>query len=122
MRASQQQARLRTAAERAVTLWGREKQLRQLTEECGELIAAVNQHERGRITDDELAAEVADVLICIAQARYVIGQSVDAQVSDKLARLEQRIGEAIEERGGLYGELRGLANCRPENDNGVRHE
>ena len=47
----------------AVRLWGAQRQFRQLTEECGELIAAVNQYERGRITADQLASEIADVLI-----------------------------------------------------------
>lgn len=79
-------------------MWGAQSQLRQLTEECGELIAAVNQYERGRLTVDELASEVADVLIMAAQARDILGQAVDAQLAFKLDRLQGRIVHELEER------------------------
>jgi NTP pyrophosphatase (non-canonical NTP hydrolase) len=78
----------------AVRLWGAPKQLRQLTEECGELIAAVNRYERGRITEAELASEIADVIIMAGQARRIIGSKVDVLVEAKLRRLELRITHA----------------------------
>jgi NTP pyrophosphatase (non-canonical NTP hydrolase) len=87
--------RMDAAAARAVHLWGAHKQLRQLTEECGELVAAVNQYERGRITAEHLASEIADVLICLVQARRILGGAkVDAQLEAKLERLEVRIAHA----------------------------
>ena len=89
------EGRLSAAITNAVYLWGDNKQLRQLTEECGELVAAVNQYERGRITADQLASEVADVLICLEQARYILGSvKVDAQLVAKLERLELRMAHA----------------------------
>jgi NTP pyrophosphatase (non-canonical NTP hydrolase) len=100
VRLFERESRLRAAAERAVNLWGAEKQLRQMSEECGELVAAINQHERGRITEDELASEIADVLITAAQARYIIGQKVDAHVLAKLERLEGLIAQGMNSRGG----------------------
>jgi NTP pyrophosphatase (non-canonical NTP hydrolase) len=114
-RQHERELRVQRAAERAVLLWGVEKQLRQLTEECGELVAAINQHARERITEEELAYEVADVWLCVAQARHVLGQRVDVAIASKLARLEQRIATEIEERGGLYRPVRLVA---PDNDNG----
>lgn len=83
--------RLYVAAKSAVAQWGETAQLRQLTEECGELIAAVNQLERGRITDGDLASEVADVFIMLAQARHILGKKFEAQLDVKLARLEERL-------------------------------
>lgn len=62
---------LRTICRRAVDLWGAASQLRQLQEECGELVAAVNQADRGRDgAIGQLIEEVADVEIMIAQARH----------------------------------------------------
>jgi NTP pyrophosphatase (non-canonical NTP hydrolase) len=86
--------RVNDAAEKAVRLWGREAQLRQLQEECCELGAAVNQFFRGRLTEEELAAEIADVLITVGQARRILGRTVDLIVLEKLERLELRIFEA----------------------------
>mgnify|MGYP006308339775 CR=1 FL=1 len=40
--------------ERATALWGSEAQWRQLQEECGELIAAINRAARGRRASDEI--------------------------------------------------------------------
>ena len=90
--------RLYLLAGQAVRMWGAQSQLRQLTEECGELVAAVNQYERGRITVEELASEVADVFIMVAQARDILGQKVDAQLAHKLDRLQQRIAHELEQK------------------------
>jgi NTP pyrophosphatase (non-canonical NTP hydrolase) len=114
-RQNEREQRVQRAAERAVMLWGVERQLGQLTEECGELVAAINQHARGRVTECDLAEEVADVWICLAQARHVLGQRVDAAIAAKLGRLEGLIAEEIEARGGLYRPVRLVA---PDNDNG----
>jgi len=43
--------------DRARTLWGDGAQWMMLTEECGELVAAVSKYHRGRIGKIELAAE-----------------------------------------------------------------
>lgn len=88
--------RLRTLTDRAVGAWGSENQLRMLQEECGECVAAVNRLARARPgAVDQLAEEVADVLIMAAQARYILGtDAVDAALSRKLARLEQRLDAA----------------------------
>ena len=86
--------RLQAIAARAVRQWGKHKQLRQLTEECGELVAAVNRLERGRITLCELADEVADVHIMIAQAKLMLGHEFDEALEAKLDRLELRLVHA----------------------------
>ena len=76
----------------AVKQWGQVAQMRMLQEECGELIAAVNQYDRGRITAEHLAEEVADVLIMCEQARVILGADrVDEAKRRKLERLADRL-------------------------------
>jgi NTP pyrophosphatase (non-canonical NTP hydrolase) len=87
------QARVSDAVCVAVAKWGSESQWRMVQEECGELIAAVNQFARSRIGADAVASEVADVIIMMGQARLMLGEElVDSQVLKKLARLEVRVG------------------------------
>lgn len=89
--------RIHDAACVAVRCWGPEPQWRMLQEECGELVAAINQRTRGRISGDQLAEECADVLILLIQARRMLGRGVfDRAVETKLARLEERLSK----RGG----------------------
>jgi NTP pyrophosphatase (non-canonical NTP hydrolase) len=81
--------RLQDLAAEAVRTWGADKQLRQLTEECGELVAAVNQRERGRVGDLALAVELADVAIMLEQAKLVVGVDVfESCLEQQLKRLE----------------------------------
>ncbi len=80
--------RLTSAARRAVQAWGADSQWRQLQEECGELIAAANRLWRGRIGVQDVAEEVADVLVMVYQARLMLGPLVDKAVERKLTRLE----------------------------------
>jgi NTP pyrophosphatase (non-canonical NTP hydrolase) len=92
------QEELNELCARAVLVWGSTAQLRLLQEECGELIAAINHSERGRIEERELADEIADVIITVTQATHVVGaKHVADALAHKLARLRGRI-EATEKR------------------------
>lgn len=82
--------RLNRACRKAVKLWGVTPQLRQLQEECGELVAAVNRADRGRGTEN-LIEEIADVVIMAHQARLMFGPAVEEAIARKLARLEAMI-------------------------------
>lgn len=76
--------------------YGSSGQWRQMQEECAELIAKINQVDRGRIPIEALAEEVADVEILIGQARMALGDElVDAEKARKLARLERRLSEHV---------------------------
>jgi NTP pyrophosphatase (non-canonical NTP hydrolase) len=80
---------------RAVEMYGIANQLRVLQEECGELVAAINQHSRGRISLSELASEVADVVITIGYGRLACGPDiVDRFIDEKLGRLRTKVEEA----------------------------
>lgn len=89
-----EQERIQRACVVALEKWAAAPQWRMLQEECAELIAAINQYDRGRVTEDRVAEEVADVLIMVAQARVLLGDRVDAWLRAKLERLERRLGLA----------------------------
>lgn len=77
----------------AVHEWGNATQLLMAMEECGELVAAINQFLRGRKDKQQLAEEIADVEIMCAQLRYMIGDKfVDKEKHKKLRRLGERLG------------------------------
>lgn len=78
----------------ATTRWSKSEQWNMVQEECGELIAAINQHRRGRLSQEDLASEVADVLIMAAQARHMVGpEIVDRMIAEKLTRLEALVSD-----------------------------
>lgn len=94
---SEAQARVATAIRRSRELWGAEFHMRLVQEECAELIAAINQYDRGRGTLEEVAEEVADVVLVIGAARAIVGETlVDGFVLGKLQRLEERIAKNSE--------------------------
>ena len=70
----------------ALSAYGREKQLRMIQEECGELVAEINRFERGRSDLQRLFEEAADVLITISCLRAVAPDVFDVAVMDKLGR------------------------------------
>lgn len=89
--------------------YGTSGQWRQMQEECAELIAKINQVDRGRIPVEALAEEVADVEILVGQARMFLGDElVDAEKARKLARLERRLAEYVPSTHDLNQE--GLCN------------
>lgn len=81
--------------ERALDHWGEEAQRNMVMEELGELVAAINQHDRGRIPDSELADEMADVRLCLRQLDHMVGQEVaDAGLERKMDALEDTLNDA----------------------------
>jgi NTP pyrophosphatase (non-canonical NTP hydrolase) len=91
--AEKTQERVSKAVLGAVSKWGSGSQWRLIQEECAELIVKINHVDRLRADVQDLAEEVADVIICCAQARVMLGERlVDAAVLKKLERLEQRLG------------------------------
>lgn len=84
--------RVEEAARWALAARGTTAQLDQSVEECGELIVAINHYKRGRITANELAEEVADVEIMMAQLRAIVGTGlVDKVKALKVTRLLRRL-------------------------------
>lgn len=59
--------RLLAVCQRAVREREDMKQLLQTTGECGELIAAIADYERGRVPRSKVTKEMADVLVLVVQ-------------------------------------------------------
>jgi phosphoribosyl-ATP pyrophosphohydrolase len=88
------QLRVQRVTVAAVETWGPPSQWGMVVEECAELIASLNQWQRERVTAEVVAHEVADVVIMMSQARFMLAQhgvDVDRVVAEKLARLEAKI-------------------------------
>ena len=68
--------------------WGKEAQYDQAVEECAELIATLKHLRRGRVDEDAVADELADVYLMIGQLVFMIGEErVAAAVERKIGRL-----------------------------------
>lgn len=73
--------------------WGTDAQYDQAIEECAELIAALKHYRRGKIDQQAVVAELADVTLMIGQLTWMFGdEAVAAAVQEKLAKLDQLLG------------------------------
>lgn len=82
----------------ALEKWGPTAQRLMVAEEASELVVAVTQHGRGRITDSDLLDEAADAVV-VACAAAILGRfgpgALRERVRAKLDRLQRRLaGEA----------------------------
>lgn len=58
-----------------VEKYGEEFQLDKCIEECAELIDAISKYKQGRLSEDEVLNEIADVQMCIPSAVYVLNEN-----------------------------------------------
>lgn len=63
--------------------WGEEAQYDQTIEECAELIAALKHFKRGRVSEDHIIDELADVILMSEQLMYMFGERRVSQAIDK---------------------------------------
>lgn len=74
--------------------WGEEAQYDQAVEECAELIAALKHFRRGRVDENVVADELADVFLMVGQLAFMLGEErVAAAVERKIARLCQHLAD-----------------------------
>lgn len=75
---------------RALDTYGADAQIDMAIEECAELTLALQHNKRGRAVN--VITEIADVTIMVGQMRLLFGaEAVDAEIEDKLKRLEYRM-------------------------------
>jgi NTP pyrophosphatase (non-canonical NTP hydrolase) len=87
-------ARVLSVCRRALATYGTDSQLAMVIEECSELVVAVAHYGRGRASLTDIADELADVTIVLAQLALFLhdnGVDVDAATAAKLGRLEKRL-------------------------------
>lgn len=69
--------------------WGEEAQYDQIVEECAELIATIQHLRRGRVGEDAVADELADVYLMVGQLVYMLGEDrVAAAILRKVSCLQ----------------------------------
>lgn len=77
----------------AVSTWGKDAQAKMLLEEMAELQKEICKAWRGKDNEVEIAEEVADVEVMLAQIKMIFG--IDASVgvyrNAKIERLRQRL-------------------------------
>lgn len=76
--------------------WGAYSQVGMAYEEMGELITALNQYDRKRITAKEVATELADVYIMLNQIELLLDchADVEDEITRKMERLKGRVAAA----------------------------
>ena len=79
----------------AITKWGVQAQTDMAFEELGELITALAQDKRGRVTKEELLTELADVTIMCEQLALFLGyEDYEKEIDNKLERLrDEKLGK-----------------------------
>lgn len=68
--------------------WGAEAQYDQAVEECAELIAVLKHFRRGKVGEEAVVSELADVILMAGQLAYMFGEGkVEQAVEEKLRKL-----------------------------------
>lgn len=76
----------------AIDMFGIRNQIGMLSEECGELLSAINKFQRCRIGEEEVTEEIADVIIMCVQMAYFFGYyEVQDRITFKISRLVERM-------------------------------
>lgn len=73
---------------KTINKWGEQAQYDQTIEECAELIASLQHFARGKVGEDAVVNELADVFLMIGQLTYMFGEELLSEaVEKKIAKL-----------------------------------
>ena len=76
----------------AVEIYGNDAQIWMAIEEMAELTNALAKHRRGRVGNEEVCEEIADVIIMLVQLAYIFSpDDVCDFVEKKIERLIKRL-------------------------------
>jgi len=82
--------------QKTIDKWGKEAQFDQMTEECAELIAALQHFRRGKIDQQAVIDEIADVTLMLGQLTWMFGpEQIEAAVQKKLKKLDKLLEAPI---------------------------
>ena len=74
--------------QKTIKKWGKEAQYDQMTEECAELIVALQHFRRGKIDQNAVIDEIADVTLMLGQLTWMFGaERVEESVQKKIKKL-----------------------------------
>lgn len=75
-------------------LWKSMGQAAMVVEECSELTNAICKFRRGRVGEDDIITEIADVMImCEQLSNYFGKEKVELEKERKLERLKERLSK-----------------------------
>jgi NTP pyrophosphatase (non-canonical NTP hydrolase) len=78
----------------ALKTWGKDAQYDQAVEECAELITALKHYRRGRVSQEAIIAELADVALMVGQLSYMFGEEeVEQAIEAKVEKLRKLLEE-----------------------------
>jgi NTP pyrophosphatase (non-canonical NTP hydrolase) len=78
----------------ALAKWGTEAQFDQMVEECAEMITVLKHYRRGRVGEEEVVAELADVTLMVGQLTFIFGeQRVRQAVQAKVVKIRKLLEE-----------------------------
>lgn len=89
---------LRATSKAAIKTFGVRNQLRQVQEECAELIAAINHYLRDSDKENKISLlnEIADVVIMLEQLKVIYGDvNIQIALNVKLSRLRELIDASV---------------------------
>ncbi len=76
--------------------WGKDAQYDQAVEECAELIAALKHFRRGKVDQQAVIDELADVTLMLGQLTWMFGtEQVEKSIQKKLQKLNKLL-EAVD--------------------------
>lgn len=79
---------------RAMEIYGFPAQAAMVVEECSELTNAICKFRRGRVGEDDIITEIADVMImCEQMATHFGTVKVELEKDRKLQRLKERLNK-----------------------------
>ncbi len=82
--------------QKTIDKWGKEAQFDQMTEECAELIASLQHFRRGKIDQQAVIDEIADVTLMLGQLTWMFGpEQIEAAVQKKLKKLDKLLEAPI---------------------------
>lgn len=76
--------------QKTISRWGDDAQYDQMVEECAELITALKHFRRGKVNQQVVIDELADVTLMLGQLTWMFGtDQVEKAVQQKLQKLDQ---------------------------------
>jgi len=82
--------------QKTIDKWGKEAQFDQMTEECAELIASLQHFRRGKIDQQAVIDEIADVTLMLGQLTWMFGpERIETSVQKKLKKLDKLLEAPI---------------------------
>ena len=74
--------------QKTIKKWGKEAQYDQMMEECAELTVALQHFRRGKIDQNAVIDEIADVTLMLGQLTWMFGaERVEESVQKKIKKL-----------------------------------